>query len=227
MSSAATSLQSTEAFESSPVPAPDAQPRAEKHFRFVCLTLTLMFPALLCLGIAYVAEPDIWWHLTSGDWILSHHAFPRVDMFSSTTLGHPWQAYSWLFEVMLAKLYAWFGLAGVVGYTTAMVLAITAALFRLVHASENSLRIALPLTAVSAFALLTLFSPRPWHFTVLFFTVELAVVQKARHSGSLRGLFPASCPVCSLVERPHTVRRWAFTARAHVGRVAALSRTAG
>ncbi len=166
-----------------------AIPRAERLFHFICLTLTLVFPALLCLAVAYVAEPDIWWHLSSGEWILSHHAFPRIDTFSSTTMGHPWQAYSWLFEVLLSKLYSHFGLVGIVGYTTAMILAITAALFHLIYASQKSLRIALPLTAISAFALLTLFSPRPWHFTILFFVLQLAIIQKARRSGEMRRLF--------------------------------------
>ena len=143
-----------------------------------------MLPALICLCVAYVGEPDIWWHISSGDWVLQHHAFPQVDSFSSTTMGRPWQAYSWLFEVLVSNLFARFGLAGIVGYTSSMVLLITTALFFLVHDPQKSLRVALPLTLAGSLAVLTLYSPRPWHFSILLFVLELAIIQNVRRGGT-------------------------------------------
>lgn len=167
------------------IAAPGALPLAERAFRLTTVALTLAVPALLCLCVAYVAEPDIWWHLSSGDWILCHHAFPHVDPFSSSTMGQPWQAYTWLFDVLLSSLFQHFGLAGIVSYTCVMVLLITAAFLYLVRSAVTSLRVALPLTLAGGLALLTLYSPRPWHFTVLFFIMELALIQAVRRSGRL------------------------------------------
>src|SRR5258706_15215594 len=44
---------------------------------------------------ASVVDPDIWWHIRTGDWIFAHHTVPRYAIFSQH-LDRPWIAYSWL-----------------------------------------------------------------------------------------------------------------------------------
>jgi hypothetical protein len=58
---------------------------------------------------------------------MQHRALPHVDPFSGTNAGKPWQAYSWLFELLSINLFQRFGLVGIVGYSAGMVLAITVA----------------------------------------------------------------------------------------------------
>lgn len=147
-----------------------------------------MAPALVCMLIARVDDPDIWWHLRTGDWVLQHHAVPYADPFSTTTSGHAWQAYSWLFEVLVRALYNKLGLLGIVAYSTSMVLAITLALYHLTRRLQQDFRITVLLTALGGLALLTLYSPRPWHFTILFFIIELDILLHARHTGHKREL---------------------------------------
>jgi hypothetical protein len=53
-----------------------------------------------------VTDPDFWWHLTTGNWMLSHHAIPHQDLFTFTVRGHRWITHEWLSEVILAALYA-------------------------------------------------------------------------------------------------------------------------
>jgi len=60
-----------------------------------------------------VLDLDIWWHLKVGDWIIEHRAFPHSGILSRTAADRPWAAYSWGYELMLSRAYAWFGLAGV------------------------------------------------------------------------------------------------------------------
>src|ERR1700722_13017539 len=55
------------------------------------------FLAVLFLRAFYIVDPDIWWHLRTGDWIVAHHSVPFTDPFSSYGMGKPWAAYSWLF----------------------------------------------------------------------------------------------------------------------------------
>jgi hypothetical protein len=44
-------------------------------------------------------DPDLWFHLADGDYILSHHAVPQADPFSFTRPGALWVPHSWLFDV--------------------------------------------------------------------------------------------------------------------------------
>jgi len=57
-----------------------------------------------------VLDADIGWHLRVGDWIVSHRAVPHVGVLSRTAAARPWIAYSWGYEVLLSRAYAWFGL---------------------------------------------------------------------------------------------------------------------
>jgi hypothetical protein len=57
-------------------------------------------------------DPDLWWHLKTGEIIWNTHSIPRVDAFSFTASGHPWVAQEWLSEL---TIYAAYKLGGYVG----------------------------------------------------------------------------------------------------------------
>jgi hypothetical protein len=61
-----------------------------------------------------IADPDLWWHITVGRWILAHGEVPRVDYWNMFGAGQPWRAYSWSNEAVYAlvdRLYGHTGLA--------------------------------------------------------------------------------------------------------------------
>jgi hypothetical protein len=142
-------------------------------------------PALICVYGACVTDPDVWWHLRSGEWMLAHHAVPRADPFGT---GKPWAAYSWLYELLVAGLYGRFGMAGIVAYTAGMMLAIAVALHRLIRGVYADFNASVLLTFAACLAMGRLDTPRPWLFTILCFTLELDILMCARRTGRMRGL---------------------------------------
>src|SRR5256714_9430037 len=59
-------------------------------------------------------DPDTYWHLASGQWMLDHHEILRADIFSSTMNGQPYSVGEWLGEIVLAIVFnagSWAGLA--------------------------------------------------------------------------------------------------------------------
>jgi hypothetical protein len=94
------------------------------HFFTIAIFLTLLIAA-----IQPVTDPDFWWHLPTGNWILSHHAVPRQDLYTFTVSGHRWITHEWLSEVMLAVLYA----LGRLPLVSLVLGAVTAAGFLLVY----------------------------------------------------------------------------------------------
>src|ERR1035437_839132 len=161
---------------------------AEQFANAIVLAMLFAAPALMCIHAASVGDPDIWWHLRTGEWMLQHHAVPRVDLFSASLAGKPGQAYSWLFELIVVKLFQRFGLVGTLGYSAGMVLAITVALRHLVKRLQSDFSIIILLTFATCFSLGHLFTPRPWLFTILFFVLELDILMQARRTGRLREL---------------------------------------
>ena len=50
-------------------------------------------------------DPDLWWHLRTGQIVWTNHAIPRTDLLSFTTGQHSWVASEWLSE--LSMYVAW------------------------------------------------------------------------------------------------------------------------
>lgn len=162
--------------------------KSEQFANAFVLAVLFAAPALLCVHAACANDPDIWWHLRTGEWILQHHAVPRVDPFSWPNAGKPWPAYSWLFELLVIKVFQRFGLVGVVGYSAAMVLAITVAMRHLVQRLQSDFTIVVLLTFTACYSLGHLYTPRPWLFTILFFVLEVDILMHARRVGRMREL---------------------------------------
>jgi hypothetical protein len=47
-------------------------------------------------------DPDTFWHIRTGQWILDHWQFPTTDVFSYTAAGNRWISTEWLSEVIFA-----------------------------------------------------------------------------------------------------------------------------
>ena len=163
-------------------------PRGERVAQALLLGVLFAIPTLLCVYASIVSDPDIWWHLRAGDWMMQHHAIPRVDPFSTFGAGKPWVSYSWLYELIVVQLFTRLGMGGIVVYTSSMVLAITIALHHLIKRQLADFNLAVLLTFVGSLSFERLYSPRPWHFTILFFVLVVDIVMHARRSGRRREL---------------------------------------
>ncbi|MCB0321329.1 MAG: hypothetical protein KDD60_10430, partial [Bdellovibrionales bacterium] len=59
--------------------------------------------ALVCVSVGLyitqpVLDPDLWWHIAIGRWILEHGTIPVTEHWNFFALGKPFRAYSWSFE---------------------------------------------------------------------------------------------------------------------------------
>jgi hypothetical protein len=73
-----------------------------------CLTA-----ALLVFLPPILNDSDTLWQITTGGWILDHHAIPSTDPFSVTAGDRPWFAHEWLSETIMAIAYRLGGIRGV------------------------------------------------------------------------------------------------------------------
>lgn len=74
----------------------------------------LAYLGFLAYGKGLLGDPDTYWHVAAGRWILDHGAVPFQDPFSHSMRGAPWTAHEWLSEVILALAHQAGGWAGVV-----------------------------------------------------------------------------------------------------------------
>lgn len=136
-----------------------------------------------------VLDLDIWWHLAAGDWIVQHHAVPHTGILSRTAADRPWMAYSWGYEVLLSRAYAWFGFLGIGLFGTALTIAVALALFWMIRYLSGRFWLAWVLSILVYSAFLFNIMPRPVFFSMLLFCITLALLLNASRMGNVRVLF--------------------------------------
>jgi hypothetical protein len=86
------------------------------------LSLSNAFPFVLLFGLLGMTarpalDPDLWWHLRSGQLIVETGHVPHTDPFSFTRAGHPWVSHEWLSEVIFYQLYKRGGAAALIVFS--------------------------------------------------------------------------------------------------------------
>jgi len=69
------------------------------------LFVAILFLALFSMAMRPIADPDFWWHLRTGQWMVETHAIPHADPFSFTNQGKTWIAHEWLSEIFIYGIY--------------------------------------------------------------------------------------------------------------------------
>jgi hypothetical protein len=74
----------------------------------------ISLPLLVCVGVyiqvlskagAVLHDPDTYWHIAVGRWIIAHGEVPQHDVFSFSMPGAPVIPPEWLAEILIAWLY--------------------------------------------------------------------------------------------------------------------------
>ena len=136
-----------------------------------------------------VLDPDMWWHLSVGDWIVHNHAFPHNGIFSRTAADRAWMAYSWGYEVLLSRAYDWLGFIGMGLYGTALTIAVAVAVFVMLYRISGRFWIAWTLSIIVDAAFLFNIAPRPVFFSVVLFSITLTLLFEAQRSAQVRPLY--------------------------------------
>jgi len=76
--------------------------------------VVILFGGIFVLAARNITDPDFWWHLRTGQYIVENRSVPHADPFSFTKLGQPWIAHEWLSEVFIYGLYRLAGWGGLI-----------------------------------------------------------------------------------------------------------------
>jgi hypothetical protein len=151
------------------------------------LLLLAIAPLREAWHITAFSNGNIWWHLSTGLWILQNHAVPHSGLFSQYP-DRPWIAMNWGFDVLVGSLYRMLGLRGVPVLFMAFKMALAAVTFWLAYSSRRNFWLAVLLSAVAQYVIVDL-QPLPILFSILFFGIELTLLLQSRRTGSMRALF--------------------------------------
>jgi len=77
--------------------------------------LVFVFMVLIFTGSAQpITDPDFWWHLRTGQYIVATRSVPHTDIFSTLRLGSEWVTHEWLSEVFIYGVFRVLGFGGLI-----------------------------------------------------------------------------------------------------------------
>lgn len=127
--------------------------RIDRYLSAVRCTLPLwiglvVYVVFLAGGNWLLTDPDTFWQISMGRWIVEHHTLPVTDMFSLTMHGQPWISTQWLAQVLYGQAYALLGWTGPVVLASLSIAAAFALLAWFLQRQLESVMVAI-LTALS------------------------------------------------------------------------------
>jgi|SRR5579864_2388224 len=164
--------------------AADAKPFASRLLWVV--SFPTMLGAFLVARVfasmrAFSVDPDLWWHIKTGEIILATHHWPTTDPYSFTVAGQPWMSCEWLGDVLLATVSR---MGGVLGLDILLIALPSVVMIALYYygtlRSGNSKAGFVAAGLLSSLALVS-FNSRPQMLGYLFLVLTMIALELFRH----------------------------------------------
>jgi len=144
---------------------------------------------ILLVAVMPLSDPDYFWHLKTGEYIVAHGALPAGDVFSFTRAGQAWVLHEWLFEVLLHLVFASAGDTGAKALVVMLGLAALGLVFGMAKRLSASDGLAWIPVLIAAPVLISSLAPRPQMLTYLCFALYLGALLAFKYAGKIRPLF--------------------------------------
>jgi hypothetical protein len=189
------------------------------------LIVVAAFIVILCVIVRRGGDPDIFWHLVTGQWMVDHHQVVSQDLFTFTVTGKKWIDPEYLTEIIAYLLFKAGGLTFVSLGFAAVTFVGFLLIWRRVRLETSNLLIGAVVIGIAGLAGAEVWGPRPQMITFAFSCLELLwldrylrgrsraiywlplvmVAWANLHGGFLFGLVPVG--VAAFVEAVHWIRR--------------------
>ena len=131
---------------------------------------------LFAMAARNVTDPDVWWHLRTGQLILQNHAVFHTDPYSFTKFGQPWVNHEWLADIIIFVFYRIAGWAGLIVVFAAIV---STAFMCVLRRCSGPPYLTAAVTVLGAIASAPSWGVRPQTFSLLFASLFLLILERS------------------------------------------------
>ena len=144
--------------------------------------MAVLFLGLFALTVRNVTDPDVWWHLKTGQYIAQHKSVPHSDPFSYTRVGEPWVAHEWLTELLLYGIERSTGFGGLI---VIFAVVLCAAFFLLYLRCGPDPYVAGVAVLYGAWATMPVWGVRPQVLSLLLTSLWLLILERSERNSKL------------------------------------------
>ena len=143
------------------------------------IPLFVTFAFLIVCTSLFMLDPDVYWHIKSGEWILQN-GIPQKDTFSYW--GGNFLAHEWLFDILLYVLFSIGGFVGMQGFFFG-ILGITLFLcMSMANKRDNPNFLVYFIPFMLLLRYMGLISARPHMISLLFIVIELYILHNKKYN---------------------------------------------
>src|SRR3984885_2681487 len=147
---------------------------------FPAMLGALLVGATFTVVRSFSVDPDMWWHIRTGELILSTHRWATTDPYSYTAAGAPWMSCEWLGDVFFAVVYRVGGLRGLEVLLAGRASAVILALYGFATLRSGNCKAAFLVSAVLLALATASFNLRPQMLGYLFLILTLIALERFR-----------------------------------------------
>ncbi len=156
------------------------------------LLIGFFFTILIVYASREVSDLDLWLHLKTGQYILSHHMVPVTDIFSFTMPVKLWINHEWLFQVVCALCYSFSSFDGLIVMQNIVIIASFVCLYILGMRRRNHIFVFVVLY-ITLITTSYRFTIRPDIFSLFFLNFFLLIISNfAQRKSKLIWLLPVA-----------------------------------
>jgi len=144
--------------------------------------LAVVFVGIFAMSARSVTDPDVWWHLKTGQLIAQTRTIPHTDSFSFTRSGYPWVAHEWLTELFIYGMYRAGGWGGLI---VLFALMISAAFFLVYLRSAPDAYSSGVVVLLGAWATAPVWGVRPQVVSLLLTSLWFLILERSERSPRL------------------------------------------
>ena len=176
-----------------PRPTPKSAPQPRLSPRWLQTAILLAAGLLLFAWFSrQISDPDFWWHLKFGEYIVQNRAMPAPDPFAYTTyMGQPAYAgeemvryfnltHEWLAQVLVYLAYAAGGFPGVILFRQFQLFAVCGLVGLIVHRRTGGFYRPVLAAIATAMVAAVISHDRPHLITFVFLTAAIAILEHRR-----------------------------------------------
>jgi hypothetical protein len=158
--------------------------RLAESLRWLCsfpaMLGALLVGATFAVARSFSVDPDMWWHIRTGELILSTHRWAKTDPYSYTSAGAPWMSCEWLGDVFFAVVYRLGGLCGLEVLLAVLASAVILALYGFATLRSGNCKAAFVVSGVLLVLATASFNLRPQMLGYLFLILTLIALERFR-----------------------------------------------
>ncbi len=141
--------------------------------------LVFVLMLLIFTGAAQpITDPDFWWHLRTGQYIVETKSIPYTDIFSTVRFGSEWVTHEWLSEVFMYSIFRVLGYGGLIAIFSMLITAAFWIVYRRCRKHGVHPYLAGFALLLGATATMPTWGVRPQMFSLLFASIFISFLDR-------------------------------------------------